>query len=93
MLLTDTGIIKYISHFFIHQHGDLKPDNIMINGTRTSSGELKNHDIKVIDFSLSENNEPYTTYNHIIVTLPYRAPEIILSRKWDYKIDMVSVLL
>jgi len=51
-------------------HRDLKPSNILINN---------DYDIKVADFGLARTfGLPLKTYTHEVVTLWYRAPEIIL---------------
>lgn len=51
-------------------HRDLKPSNILIN---------QEYDIKVADFGLARTfGLPLKTYTHEVVTLWYRAPEIIL---------------
>ncbi|GBM62725.1 Homeodomain-interacting protein kinase 1 [Araneus ventricosus] len=59
-------------------HADLKPENIMVNN---------NMALKVIDFGASHYAKK--VWNHTqIVTLPYRAPEIILGAGYNEAIDM-----
>ena len=73
--------LKYIIH------RDLKPANILVD---------KNTKIvKITDFGLSineEKNRSRTSYTNKVVTLWYRAPEIILGmKKYSYAVDMWSL--
>jgi len=68
-------IVKAVA--FLHSkailHRDLKPQNILVN----ESG-----DIKVADFGLARQYTiPIKIYTHEIVTVWYRAPEILLGAK------------
>ncbi|WVO20083.1 hypothetical protein I312_101844 [Cryptococcus bacillisporus CA1280] len=65
-------------------HRDLKPQNLLIN---------KAGDLKIGDFGLARAfGIPLRTYTHEVVTLWYRAPEILLgSRHYSTAIDMWSV--
>jgi cyclin-dependent kinase 2 len=55
-------------------HRDLKPQNILIN----TAGDT----IKIADFGLARHfNVPFRKYSKEIVTLWYRAPEIIMGHK------------
>lgn len=54
-------------------HRDLKPQNLLVDGT--------GH-IKLADFGLARSfNIPMRAYTHEVVTLWYRAPEILLGTK------------
>jgi len=57
-------------------HRDLKPQNLLI--TRAPSGDI----LKLADFGLARGfSVPIHMYSHEVVTLWYRAPEILLGRK------------
>ncbi|KAK6147363.1 hypothetical protein DH2020_018275 [Rehmannia glutinosa] len=74
---------------FLHENGvmhrDLKPSNILINQVR---GELK-----ICDFGLSRHfGKASGSYTPGLVTLWYRAPELLLGvKKYSCAIDMWSV--
>lgn len=65
-------------------HRDLKPQNLLIN----SAGELK-----LADFGLARAfGIPVRSYTHEVVTLWYRAPDVLLgSRNYSTSVDMWSV--
>ena len=54
-------------------HRDLKPQNLLIDG---------DDNVKLADFGLARAfGLPVKTYTHEVVTLWYRAPEILLGAK------------
>lgn len=64
-------------------HRDIKSDNILYN----SNGE-----IKLADFGLSKKENHQINHTNRVVTLWYRAPELLLgSRRYDTKIDIWSI--
>lgn len=68
-------------------HRDLKPANILVDKSRKV--------VKITDFGLSmseEKNKSRTSYTNEVVTLWYRAPEILLGmKKYSFAVDMWSV--
>ncbi|KAF8938541.1 Cyclin-dependent kinase 3 [Haplosporangium gracile] len=73
---------------FCHQrrilHRDLKPQNLLIDEHRN---------LKLADFGLARAfGIPLRTYTHEVITLWYRAPEILMgSRHYSTAVDMWSV--
>ncbi|KAF9562823.1 Cyclin-dependent kinase 3 [Mortierella alpina] len=65
-------------------HRDLKPQNLLINDKRH---------LKLADFGLARAfGIPLRTYTHEVITLWYRAPEILLgARHYSTAVDMWSV--
>lgn len=65
-------------------HRDLKPQNLLID---------KNGTIKLADFGLARAfGLPVKTYTHEVVTLWYRAPEILLGQKqYSTPVDIWSI--
>lgn len=76
------GIAYCHSHRIIHR--DLKPQNLLVE-----HGEV----VKLADFGLARAfNVPLRTYTHEVVTLWYRAPEILLgSSQYSTPVDIWSV--
>lgn len=75
--------VKYLHDNWI-LHRDLKTSNILLN----NKGELK-----ICDFGLSRQyGSPLKPYTPVVVTLWYRAPELLLgAKKYSTAIDMWSV--
>jgi cyclin-dependent kinase len=77
-----TGIAFCHHHRVLHR--DLKPQNLLIN----REGELK-----LADFGLARAfGIPVRSYTHEVVTLWYRAPDVLLgSRHYSTPVDMWSI--
>ncbi|CCA67263.1 related to CDC28-Cyclin-dependent protein kinase [Serendipita indica DSM 11827] len=77
-----SGLVFCHSHRIIHR--DLKPQNLLID---------KDANLKIADFGLARAfGIPLRTYTHEVVTLWYRAPEVLLgARQYSTAIDMWSV--
>ncbi|KGN51693.1 cyclin-dependent kinase G-2 isoform X1 [Cucumis sativus] len=75
--------VKYLHDNWV-LHRDLKTSNLLMN----NQGELK-----ICDFGLARQyGSPLKTYTHMVVTLWYRAPELLLgTRKYSTAIDMWSL--
>lgn len=76
------GVRYCHSHRVLHR--DLKPQNLLID---------KEGNLKLADFGLARAfGVPLRTYTHEVVTLWYRAPEILLGgRQYSTGVDMWSV--
>merc|ERR1712070_263335 len=65
-------------------HRDLKPQNLLIN---------KDFELKLADFGLARAfGIPVRSYTHEVVTLGYRAPDVLMgSRKYSTPVDVWSI--
>jgi len=79
-------LVKGIAHCHAHRvlHRDLKPQNLLID---------KKGVLKLADFGLARAfGVPVRTYTHEVVTLWYRAPEILLGGKqYSTPVDIWSI--
>ncbi|KAG0502278.1 hypothetical protein HPP92_002350 [Vanilla planifolia] len=75
--------VKYLHDNWV-LHRDLKTSNLLLN----NRGELK-----ICDFGLARQyGSPLKQYTHLVVTLWYRAPELLLgSKEYSTAIDMWSL--
>lgn len=78
----NSGLVYCHSHRILHR--DLKPQNLLVD---------KRNNLKLADFGLARAfGIPMRTYTHEVVTLWYRAPEVLLgSRHYSTAVDMWSV--
>ncbi|PIN26381.1 Protein kinase PITSLRE [Handroanthus impetiginosus] len=83
LMLQLLGGVKYLHDNWV-LHRDLKTSNLLLN----NRGELK-----ICDFGLARQyGSPLKPYTHLVVTLWYRAPELLLGAKqYSTAIDMWSL--
>ncbi|CRK96274.1 CLUMA_CG009696, isoform A [Clunio marinus] len=74
-----SGIDFLHSHRIIHR--DLKPSNLLLS----SQGQLK-----IADFGLAKTYDFEMRLTSVVVTLWYRAPEVLLSQSYNSKVDVWS---
>lgn len=77
-----SGVVVCHAHHILHR--DLKPQNLLIN---------KRGELKLADFGLARAfGIPVRAYSHEVVTLWYRAPDVLMgSKHYSTSIDMWSV--
>ncbi|XP_067629588.1 cyclin-dependent kinase 4 isoform X2 [Eurosta solidaginis] len=75
-----TGVDFLHSHRIIHR--DLKPQNLLIS----SQGHLK-----IADFGLAKTYDFEMKLTSVVVTLWYRAPEVLLAQSYNSSVDIWSV--
>ena len=77
------------SLFFLHQYGivhrDLKPENILM------TDKTDNADIRLVDFGLGKIIGPGEECNEPFGTFSYVAPEILLGKTYNFKVDMFGI--
>uniref|UniRef100_A0A914W1A4 Protein kinase domain-containing protein n=1 Tax=Plectus sambesii TaxID=2011161 RepID=A0A914W1A4_9BILA len=73
------GIDFLHSHNIVHR--DLKPQNVLINRDQT---------VKLADFGLARSYSLQSAFTTIVVTLWYRAPELLLQCQYNTAVDMWS---
>jgi len=75
--------------FYLHSfgiaHWDLKPENILMT---TSEDDAKP---KLVDFGLSKIIGPRETCSDPFGTLSYVAPEVLLQKPYDKRVDLWSL--
>lgn len=75
-----TGISFLHSHRIVHR--DIKPQNLLVSGEGL---------IKVADFGLAKTYDFEMKLTSLVVTLWYRAPEILLNQPYTSAVDVWSV--
>lgn len=74
-----SGVDFLHTHRIIHR--DLKPQNLLVNA---------NGDLKIADFGLAKLYEERTAMTSVVVTLWYRAPEVLLGGSYATPLDLWS---
>lgn len=75
----------YYLHSFGIAHRDLKPENILMTSTKDDA------DLKLVDFGLSKMIGPEENCTEPFGTLSYAAPEVLLQKPYNKKVDVFSL--
>lgn len=75
------GTALYYLHQFGIVHRDLKPENLLM------VDQSDNSEIRVADFGLSKTFSPGEKSTEAYGTIGYVAPEILMHRPYDHKVD------
>lgn len=76
--------LKYM-HTYCIIHRDIKPENVVLVDTKIGC------DVKIVDFGLAKILAPKELATESVGTLCYAAPEILLGKHYNYKVDMWSL--
>lgn len=76
-----TGVDFLHSHRIIHR--DLKPQNLLVSS-------LTNPSLKLADFGLAKTYDYEMRLTSVVVTLWYRAPEVLLNQPYTSALDIWS---
>jgi NIMA (never in mitosis gene a)-related kinase len=68
-------------------HGDVKPQNIIVCLNEREEFEKG----QLADLGLATVYSSHLLSNHVLVTVPYRAPDVAFQRQYDKKIDIWAV--
>lgn len=79
------AVALYYMHSFGIAHRDLKPENILM----TSQGD--DAELKLVDFGLSKMIGPTENCLEPFGTLSYAAPEVLLQKPYNKKVDVFSL--
>ncbi|XP_056159092.1 serine/threonine-protein kinase ATG1t [Syzygium oleosum] len=79
------GAALEILHSYHIVHRDLKPQNILLSGSEEDKV------LKVADFGLSRTLQPGYSADTVCGSPLYMAPEVLLFKKYDEKVDMWSI--
>ena len=76
--------VSFLHHYGI-VHRDLKPENILM------TEDTNNADIRLVDFGLGKIIGPGEECNEPFGTFSYVAPEVLLSKPYNSKVDMFGI--
>jgi serine/threonine protein kinase len=70
-------------------HRDIKPENIIVLPTKSIVSGIR---VKLIDFGLAyfAGKQRITDTGHVVGTLNYMAPELLMGLEFDYRADLYS---